>query len=370
MDNNRSTLSSLFFAFVIAAAVVAAASHFLPSANISGSLNAQTATTKPLPKATWDAAAPGRVEPNGGEIRIGAVTPGRIAEVPVQANDRVTAGDLLIRLSDDEVLARVQGARAEAAVRKRERDGVDPGNDLVRARRQAEDANVEAEYALSQARAEFDAAYLAQRREGTAASADRLTERRQAVRAAESRLENERAALRKAETAQGIALPTRAEAGFTAARSELSLALTALERTRVRAPRDGTILNVAARAGETATPSPEQVLLLMGDVSALKVRAEVEERDAAKVRVGQNVVVKSDAYPGREFAGKVASLAPALGPGKLGQRGPRRPNDVDVLEVMVDVEGQPPLLPGMRVDVFFKPVETVQGSAEPVATTR
>ncbi|MFN3746073.1 MAG: HlyD family secretion protein [Hyphomicrobiaceae bacterium] len=362
MNSNRSTIFSLFFAFVIAAAVVAGASYFLPSANISGRLNAQT-TAKPLPKVQWDAAAPGRVEPSGGEIRIGAVTPGRIIAVTVQPNDRVSAGDLLVRLSDEEALARVHGARAEAAVRKRERDAAEPNpNELVRARRQAEDAVMEAEYALSQARAEMDAAFLAYRRDASSANLDRLNERRQAVRNAETRLDSERAALRKAETAQGIALPTRVEAAFSVARSELSMAITTLERTRIRAPRDGTILNVAARAGETATPSPEQVLLLMGDVSALKVRAEVEERDAAKVRVGQLVVVRSDAYPGREFAGKVASLAPSLGPGKLGQRGPRRPNDVDVLEVVVDMDGQPPLLPGMRVDVFFKPVETVEGT--------
>jgi len=363
MDSNRSTISSLFFAFVIAATVVAGASYYLPTANVSGRLNAQT-TAKPLPKVQWDAAAPGRVEPNGGEIRIGAVTPGRIVEVTVQPNDRVTAGDLLIRLSDEEMLARLHAARAEAAVRKRERDAAEPNpSELVRTRRQAEDAIAEAEYALSQARAEFDAAYLAQRRDNSSTSQTQLNERRQAVRNAEARLEDQRAALRKAETAQGIPLPTRAEAGFTVARSELSQAVTALERTRVRAPRDGTVLNVAARAGETATPSPEQVLLLLGDVSALKVRAEVEERDAAKVRVGQLVVVKSDAYPSREFSGKVMSLAPSLGPGKLGQRGPRRPNDVDVLEVVVDMDGQPPLLPGMRVDVFFKPVETVEGNA-------
>ena len=35
-------------------------------------------------------------------------------------------------------------------------------------------------------------------------------------------------------------------------------------------------------------------------------------------------------------------------------RGPRRPNDVEVLEAMVDLDGLPPLLTGMRVDVFFK----------------
>lgn len=362
MDNTRSTISSLFFAFLIAAAVVAAASYYLPAANISGRLNAQT-TAKPLPKMQWDAAAPGRVEPNGGEIRIGAVTPGRIVEVTVQPNDRVMAGDLLIRLSDEEALAHLHGARAEVAVRKRELDAAEANSpDPVKARRQSEEAVADTEYALSQARVEMDEAFLAYRRDPSSANLQQLNERRQRVRGASRRLEIERAELRRNESVQGIALPTRAEAGFTAARTGLSLAVTALERTRIRAPRDGTVLNVAARVGETATPSPEQVLLRMGDVSALKVRAEVEERDAAKVRVGQNVMVKSDAHPDREFAGKVASLAPALGPGKLGQRGPRRPNDVDVLEVVIDMEGQPPLLPGMRVDVFFKPVETVQGA--------
>ena len=49
MDSNRSTISSLFFAFVIAAAVVAAASYFLPSANISARLNAQTTAKKSKP---------------------------------------------------------------------------------------------------------------------------------------------------------------------------------------------------------------------------------------------------------------------------------------------------------------------------------
>lgn len=360
MDNTRSNISSIFLALVIAVAVAAGASYYLPTANLSSKLNAQT-TAKPLPKVRWEAAAPGRVEPNGGEIRIGSVMPGRIAEVTVQPNDRVSAGDLLVRLSDDEVLARLNAARAEAAVRKRERDTNETNpSELVRNRRQADDAVTDAEYALSQARAEMDAAFMAHRRAPTTATQEQLDTRRTAVRAAETKLDTERTARRRAESAANIPLPTRYEAALTAARAELSLAETALERTRIRAPRDSTVLSVSARAGETATPSPEQVLLLLGDVSALKVRAEVEERDAAKVRVGQVVVVRSDAYPDREYAGKVASLAPSLGPGKLGQRGPRRPNDVDVLEVVVDVDGQPPLLPGMRVDVFFKPTETVQ----------
>ena len=88
--------------------------------------------------------------------------------------------------------------------------------------------------------------------------------------------------------------------------------------------------------------------------------AEVEERDVSKIRTGQSAVVRSDAFPGREFGGRIESMGQALGPPRLSQRGPRRPSDVDVLEVFIDLEPNSPLLPGMRVDVFFKPETTVQ----------
>jgi HlyD family secretion protein len=282
---------------------------------------------------------------------------GRIAEVAVRLNDRVMAGDLLIRLDDEDARARVAAADAEAAVRRRERDTETVGR-LAQDRRNAEDAVAAAERAVTQTRVDLDRALRANRTAAAGGAAD--IPERAAANAAQEKLEQERAALRRAQSAQGVPLPTRLEAALTAARSELSLAETALERTRIRAPSDGTVLQINARVGETATPSPEQVLVTIGDVSALRVRAEIEERDTAKVRVGQAVVVRSDAHPGKEFEGNVATLAQALASGKLAQRGPRRPNDVDVLEVVIDLAGTPPLLPGMRVDVFFKPDATVQ----------
>ena len=102
---------------------------------------------------------------------------------------------------------------------------------------------------------------------------------------------------------------------------------------------------------------------MIGDVSSLRVRAEFEERDIGKVRVGQAAVIRSDAFPGKDFEGRSLNLAQALGPSKLGQRGPRRPTDVDVLEVIIDLTGQPPLLPGMRVDVFLKAELAAQPAA-------
>ena len=84
---------------------------------------AQKAAAKPA----WAASAPGRVEPTGGEVRISSQTPGRIVDVLVAVNDRVLAGDLMLQLADDDLLARVLAARADVAVRKRDRDNENVG---------------------------------------------------------------------------------------------------------------------------------------------------------------------------------------------------------------------------------------------------
>ena len=56
----------------------------------------------------------GCVEPRSGEIKVAAPVPGRIADVLVKANEDVFAGQLLVRLDDEEALARVAEADAQS----------------------------------------------------------------------------------------------------------------------------------------------------------------------------------------------------------------------------------------------------------------
>jgi HlyD family secretion protein len=320
------------------------------------------AKSKTPPKPTWAASAPGRVESVGGEVRIGAQVPGRIAEVLVSLNDKVAAGDILARLDDEELIGRVNSAVAEAAVRKRERDNTEATGKPAQDRRTADDAVASAERQLVVVREEVDRLLKAKR--GGSGDEPALEKARDAVNKAKEKLEQARASQRKALAADNLPAPSRPEAALVAARAELSVVDAALERTRVRAPSAGTVLQANVKAGETVAPSPENVLFVIGNLTSLQVRAEIEERDIGKVRVGQGAVIRSDAYPGKDFEGRVASLAQSLGPSKIGQRGPRRPTDVDVLEVLIDLAGQPPLLPGMRVDVFLRPEATAApGSA-------
>lgn len=302
----------------------------------------------------WAASATGRVEPKGGEVRIAAQVPGKIAEVLAATNDKVEAGDLLVRLDDTDIYARITAATAEAGVRVRERQE-EPATGLALEREKAEDALAAAEREMFAARETFDAASRAALAAGDDKTAiDKLAEQRKHLDAAKSGVEDARAKLASVRAKPDMPLETRLESSLAAARAELSGAEIALERTRIRAPASGTVLNMIAKAGETAVPSPDSALLIFGDLSSLRLRAEVEERDAAKVRVGQKVVVKADAFPDREFTGAVTSISQSLGAPRIATRGPRRPNDVEVLEVMVMLDGTPPLFTGMRVDVFFR----------------
>jgi HlyD family secretion protein len=342
---------------VVAAGLALGVGYFVPEtlSQRSGAAKAESpkvhlAQSKPPSKQQVAASAPGRVEPLGGEIRISAQAPGRITDVLVGVNDTVKAGDLLVTFADVELVARARAARAEAAARKRDRDG-ETVSKAAQDRRSAEDKHANAEQRLALARDELDRS-LKLRRSGGADAKD-IDKAREGVGKANEQLEQARSDLRKVLAGNGPA-PTRLEAALAVARAELSLAEATLERARIRAPSNGTILLIDARVGETATPSPENALIVMGDVTALRVRAEFEERDIGKLHVGQAAVVRSDAFPGKEFEGTVSSVARALGQSKLGQRGPRRPTDIDVLEVMIDLTGTPPLLPRMRVDVFLK----------------
>ena len=327
-------------------------------AYLSSSAHAEVASSQTQ---QWAASATGRVEPKDGEVRVASQVPGRIIEVLAKTNDKVQSGDLVVRLDDQDIYVRIAAAIAEVGVREREREEEKVAG-LAADRRAAEDAVADAERAVFAARESFDAVIRA---DGTADSA---SAERAKVAAAKTKLDAARTAFVAVNAKAGMPKYLRLESSLATARAELSGSEIALERTRVRAPGDGTILNMIAKAGETAVPSPDSSLLVFGDLSGLRVRAEVEERDASKVAIGQKVVIKADAFPDKTFDGTVTSISQSLGSPRIATRGPRRPNDVEVIEVMVALDGNPPLFTGMRVDTFFKADGTTPVTA-PAAKT-
>jgi HlyD family secretion protein len=322
-------------------------------------VSATAPASAPVPEALWVAAAPGRVEPKGRELHIAASAPAAIKEVLVDLNDRVKAGDLLIRLDDGDLRAKLAAVKAEAAVQAAGRD-TDKVKGLALDRRKAEDALYTAERNAFDTRMELDRLISLSRKNEVAA--EEVEQGRNAVKAADEKVERERANLKRVQE-KNLPSLTREEASLAAARAEVAVVSTAIEHMRLRAPADASVLELHAKIGEMANPSGEVPLLVLGDTVHLQVRAEVEERDVRKIYAGQAAIVKSDAFPARSFEARVAVMARSLGTPQLSARGQRKQTDVDVLEVVLDLDDDVPLLPGMRTDVLFKEAEAMQKSS-------
>jgi multidrug resistance efflux pump len=131
-----------------------------------------------------------------------------------------------------------------------------------------------------------------------------------------------------------------AQARLGNARSQLSVAQTALEQLDLTAPIGGTVVGVNICSGEAVLPG--QVVVVLGDLAHLQVEtSDLSERDVSAVAIGQPVSVFIDALD-LEVKGSVASIAPQAD--TIG-------GDV-VYAVLVELNEQPAGLRwGMSVDV-------------------
>lgn len=97
-------------------------------------------------------------------------------------------------------------------------------------------------------------------------------------------------------------------------RSRIALAQATLQRMTLRAPFAGVVADISGELGEYATPSPPGILTLPAidliDDSCLYVSAPIDEVDAAKLKIGQRSRITLDAIKGRSFSGKVRRIAP------------------------------------------------------------
>ena len=292
---------------------------------------------------------------------------GIVASVEVADYQSVKAGDLLVRLRDEDFRAQVD--QAEAGVRAGE-------SNLVTNHRQKElqDARVEqAQTGISTAEAEIAAAQagikaanstianatsgltatdadvqrtsLERKRQEALVAAESATrqkleqavadeERFRAQRASrEAEIESARAQLASREAdlkRAGAHLDSaRAEieaqrrqrsvldsqelllqADLKARQASLELARTNLGYTRITAPQDGIVGERKVRGGQLVSPGTQVVSLVERQVW---VQANYRETQLRNIREGDRAEIRVDAFPGLVLKGKVAQIAPASG---------------------------------------------------------
>jgi hypothetical protein len=113
-----------------------------------------------------------------------------------------------------------------------------------------------------------------------------------------------------------------------------------------------------------------QPILLLGTGRRLYVRAEVDESDLSKVRLGQPAAVRSDAYPERTFAGRVVEIAGVVGRKMLRSDDPAEMVDTKVLETRIELPSDATPALGLTVNVEILVVDKPDVTIVPVRALR
>lgn len=229
-------------------------------------------------------AGAGIVEARSQNIAVGTPVAGVVASVEVAVGDQVAAGAPLFRIDDRERAAQHQVklallAQAQSEVARLEALPRAEDVPVAEARLTAADA------LLADATKQLDLAEsLTDKRAIATQEWDR---RRFAVLTARARAAESDSELAKLKAGAWAPELAAARAKVGAAQAEVDAARTEVERLVVRAPVAGTVLQVNVRKGEFATAGALSTpLMLLGDISVLHVRVDVDENDVWRLKSG------------------------------------------------------------------------------------
>jgi len=237
---------------------------------------------------------------------------GYVVEVLVRDNQRVEAGQVLIRLDDADAKAALAQAEANLAA-------LQAGVQNVDARAEQEQAVIASRAAaVTQAEAQADLARQQVARYGRLAeqgwvSQQRIETEQAGVRTAQASVAEARAALVAEQRAAGVLGSTRSQsvASVQQAQAVVDQARIALERTVIRAPVAGVVGARGVRVGQYVRPGGQ--ILSIVPLGETYVVANFKETQMDRLRLGQTVEISADAFPGQHLTGHIDSFAPATG---------------------------------------------------------
>ena len=232
--------------------------------------------------------ATGRVQ-TPSRVTLGSEIAGVLVERSVTDGDRVAPGQVIARLRDDELRARLH--ESEAALAQLE----------LRQRPESQAALREARARAQQARREAERM--------TTLVARGLVAKEQAEQAQEAREIAEAQAARAATVAEALA-PAGVEEKLL--RERIATATALLARTEVRSLIAGTVLRRLAEPGDVLSAGRGIVEVAVDGPT--EIVAQVDERNLDRLALGQSTLVSADAFPERREPGEVSFISPAVDP--------------------------------------------------------
>jgi HlyD family secretion protein len=283
-------------------------------------------------------------------INVSPKTSGRLKQLLVKQGDRVEAGQVLATMDNSNLAGQLTQAQGQVAAAEAKLQKLLAGNR-------------EQEIAQAQATLNSDRANL-QQTESTfnqnqklfndgAISERELTKSRSDYDAAKAKVAQSQQALSLQQAGSRPEDIAEARAQVISAQGSLQVIQSQIEDTAIRAPFSGIVTRKYADPGAFVTPTTSGSSVSSATASSIlslastnRVIANVAEVNIALVKLGQEVKIQADAYPGESFKGKTIEISPQS----------TVQQNVTSFEVKVAILNDPnlKLRSGMNVNVDFK----------------
>jgi multidrug efflux pump subunit AcrA (membrane-fusion protein) len=260
-------------------------------------------------------AAVGLVEPAGELITLGSHRSGVVEQVHIKAGQQVKKGEPLIILDTRQL-------QAELAVAKAQVNEAQAALAVSQAEEAQARRNVEFARSLTDARAMSD---------------EERTQRELILGTSSAKVKSNEASIKRAQ-------------------AQVAVIETEIARSVITAPRDATVLQVKVREGEyISTGTASTPWLVLGDMSVLHVRADVDEYEAWKVRSGSQATAQVRGNPSLAAKLEFVRFEPLVIPKKSLTGDATERVDTRVLQVIYRLQKPLPaaLFAGQQMDVFI-----------------
>ncbi len=242
------------------------------------------------------------------DVTVSSKISGRVTVVPVREGDAVRAGQVVARLEGGEQAAQVrqaQGALRAAQARL---------TMLERGPRPQERAQVED--AVAQAKANYENAQLNLARmkslyEAGAIGKAQLDAAQLQAEVARQQYDAVRQQWSMTETGPRVEELEMARAQVMQAQGALAYAQLQAAATVITAPLTGTVTRRYVDPGVLLATPGQMAVVRVAQIDSVYVVLDVSEGDMNRVRVGQLVKLRMDAYPDKDFSGTVREISPA-----------------------------------------------------------
>ena len=274
---------------ILLAAVVAAGVYFYPRLR-----------AKPAP--AHQLTLSGNIEAH--ESLVGFKVQGRIVELPIEEGQQVEQGALLARLDDADLQQRVRIDQAAVGVRES-----NLALELAGTRHQEVRA---AQQTMIDAKADLDEKKLDNERAQKLFAKDEISaQERDLAATALKRAEAifKAAGQRYNEAVEGSRKEDIdiARANLNEASADLGLSRVNLSYSVLRAPSAGVVTVRQAEIGEVV--SPGSPVITLSDLDHIWLRAYIAETDLGRIHWGQDAVITTDTYPGKQYYGRISFIS-------------------------------------------------------------